>query len=982
MKIRALTGVVVLLKIPVRVPVSEIKRVLLHYAETFYITQYNLVTDDGVVLKDILPLAHQIEESWRKPGKSIYLTMVPAPYTYRAVREHVMRVREIHSNDHAELPITYAFTAPSTEAPTTERKSGMAANVFPLLSCPSIVNMHVSGTNPFCLDSEDERPFLYSTSKVLAKEVVKLCKNPFTASQASQVGLAALKQPAVGVSTSDPLTHRKLRGDISYFTVSFGKQTWGVGACAGGFYLLEKDDLSSHTRTSDIYPTLICLLCAVVPDQRQRYESLVHMIADSRPGACVFEGMLPSVPSRVGGGYGLGSLGPHGTAQWLTDPPQPFVRDLWRTNEHEFFVNQPQDLRAPQRNWVSPFLSSADSDSSRQQNIPTVLYEQVYPEFLSTAMQATVLAVDGTLSPLDSSVPFEERTYIFNGISISFCVDDDKRRRAAPSWSRVHKESALSALLSPDVLCLGRTEVCFGTSCCVDYHGYRAWCEAFSYDYYDKFGLSKTAFRESPTDDPLPHAEGVAKLAEGVQQSDSSFAPLFPKIFNLDTHDGQWAVPEGLHVYKSRDGRFYIDGINHVVPTGRRIELLVLSHEESEEAVSSSSTPKHNAPCTGDSASSGGSSFGTNELQSRPSISSTPVHNNPRRYDDNEGKDLDAICCVSASSGGSASHASQAALDALLEQQIHRFYDALAAGTVCPADGADLAKQMHDKGIPMRCLGRLIDAESKPALPACVTRLLHLECVARSAKHFIRALLREHRAQGVAQPLSEYLNVLYSNPHSPQACEVADRIAKHFGVTSTKTWRGSHEDEWYVLRSICVKVGIRLAGREFAFSKDNIFRKGDFVDLVVVPYGAMEGVSLTQAQERLEEGDVRGGLRDLKLKLSDIADSNGWDSALLNPLLFSMGKVALQEGEPIAAASLFSRAAASARLAYGEDSTDFQCAVLNAAVSVFTSHQPQYISHTNILDITASLSSIATSTTQHAAAAQSLIQEFKDLSVL
>ncbi|XP_008120855.2 clustered mitochondria protein homolog isoform X1 [Anolis carolinensis] len=99
--------------------------------------------------------------------------------------------------------------------------------------------------------------------------------------------------------------------------------------------------------------------------------------------------------------------------------------------------------------------------------------------------------------------------------------------------------------------------------------------------------------------------------------------------------------------------------------------------------------------------------------------------------------------------------------------------------TMLPMDGATLAEAMHQRGINMRYLGKVVDFVTKT--PAR-TQLDHIykigimEVITRSAKHIFKLYLQGVELSGLSAAISHFLNCLLSSFPNPVAHLPADEL--------------------------------------------------------------------------------------------------------------------------------------------------------------------------------------------------------------
>ncbi|KAM4700190.1 clustered mitochondria protein homolog isoform 1-T1 [Discoglossus pictus] len=182
---------------------------------------------------------------------------------------------------------------------------------------------------------------------------------------------------------------------------------------------------------------------------------------------------------------------------------------------------------------------------------------------------------------------------------------------------------------------------------------------------------------------------------------------------------------------------------------------------------------------------------------------------------------------------------------------------------VVPMDGATLAEAMHQRGINMRYLGKVIDIVAKFPIPSQldhVHKILISEVITRSAKHIFKTYLQGVELSGLSAAISHFLNCFLSSFPNSIAHLPADELVskkknkkrKNRNLSSTdntawacitpqELWKNicSEAKAYYdyplecenvdqavethnlqkisLLREICIKVGIQLLLKEYNF---------------------------------------------------------------------------------------------------------------------------------------------------------------------
>ncbi|XP_053562254.1 clustered mitochondria protein homolog isoform X2 [Bombina bombina] len=180
---------------------------------------------------------------------------------------------------------------------------------------------------------------------------------------------------------------------------------------------------------------------------------------------------------------------------------------------------------------------------------------------------------------------------------------------------------------------------------------------------------------------------------------------------------------------------------------------------------------------------------------------------------------------------------------------------------VVPMDGATLAEAMHQRGINMRYLGKVLEVVTKFPVPSQldhVQKILISELITRSAKHIFKTYLQGVELSGLSAAISHFLNCFLSSfPNSVAHLPADELVSKKknkkrknrnlsstdntawASITPQELWKSicteakayydytlecdnvDHAVEMYnlqkisLLREICVKAGIQLLLKEY-----------------------------------------------------------------------------------------------------------------------------------------------------------------------
>ncbi|KAL6702559.1 Intracellular distribution of mitochondria [Coniothyrium glycines] len=193
----------------------------------------------------------------------------------------------------------------------------------------------------------------------------------------------------------------------------------------------------------------------------------------------------------------------------------------------------------------------------------------------------------------------------------------------------------------------------------------------------------------------------------------------------------------------------------------------------------------------------------------------------------------------------------RAACDHLLSEVLPRLIQELKDGEVgFPMDGQSLSALLHKRGVNIRYLGQIADLADKPdpRLQA-LKRLVIQEMIARGFKHYANLKLRNIPAPFSAAASAHLLNCLLGAdvcakpmaecdpdlkamyPEADFSFEnlTAEDIKKEILTQVALRYRYDLGHSWVdtgkrlqLLREVCLKLGLQLESKQYAFSKEDI----------------------------------------------------------------------------------------------------------------------------------------------------------------
>ncbi|CAJ2630760.1 unnamed protein product [Trifolium pratense] len=241
----------------------------------------------------------------------------------------------------------------------------------------------------------------------------------------------------------------------------------------------------------------------------------------------------------------------------------------------------------------------------------------------------------------------------------------------------------------------------------------------------------------------------------------------------------------------------------------------------------------------------------------------------------------------------------------LTDVVLPKFVQDLCTLEVSPMDGQTLTEAVHAHGINVRYIGKV--AAGTKHLPH-LWDLCNNEIVVRSAKHVIKDLLRDTEDHDLAAAISHFLNCLFgscqafggklisnltqSRTHKKEhaghrspgknskgqvrwngRASLKKTQPSYMNMSSDTLWSEIQEfatvkyefelpddarsrvKKIYVLRNLCLKVGITLAARKYDLSSPTPFQTSDVFDLRLIVKHSVP--SCSEAKELVETGKLQ-----------------------------------------------------------------------------------------------------------------------------
>ncbi|XP_054857131.1 clustered mitochondria protein homolog isoform X1 [Eublepharis macularius] len=159
--------------------------------------------------------------------------------------------------------------------------------------------------------------------------------------------------------------------------------------------------------------------------------------------------------------------------------------------------------------------------------------------------------------------------------------------------------------------------------------------------------------------------------------------------------------------------------------------------------------------------------------------------------------------------------------------------------TMLPMDGATLAEAMHQRGINMRYLGKVVDFITKtPARTQLdhVYKIGIMELITRSAKHIFKTYLQGVELSGLSAAISHFLNCFLSSFPNPVAHLPTDELIskkknkrrknRNLGNADNTTWASMSPQELW--KNICAEA---KAYFDFSLECESVDQAGEVYSL-------------------------------------------------------------------------------------------------------------------------------------------------------
>ncbi|RKP27935.1 clustered mitochondria-domain-containing protein, partial [Syncephalis pseudoplumigaleata] len=757
------------------------------------------------------------------PGDS--LTLVEDVYTEREARIHVARLRDmLHGQG---------------------RTNAFAVGIDPGLSCFAAVTGEPSKSVTTATKSH-----AFSDYDVDAAPKV----STLIPADVHAKSIACLR--TLTLAGWNPVPHtRRLQGDLLYLTiVTLEEESLCVTASMDGFYVNCCTDTRFDPAPSPrhkLHHSLVRLLQAVSPKFAAGFDRLQAQIAKTH--------MLAAVPITS-------AMPAH---PWCVEAVKPAF-DAGRPADT--YLNFGADAADSLRDWNDELQTSRELPRATMQDRVQRdrALNKVLADFSDAAVRGAVAVVNGNVPPINPMDPAEVHMYIHNNIFFSKGFD------GRGTFEQLGGEMAAHAATGKDlegVRILNQLDIeGLHTLGCVivDYKGERVVAQSIVPGIFRRQDESSIVYGS---------IDGGTTIASDAEFH--KLAGQLAKSLHYSEHQLKDGAGEEHTLYTSletkglmgADGRRYLLDLYRLLPT----DVLFQEEECSEESASKHGLPIYPHKLTllrselVDLVWEHRLRSWINErvakIQAEKAAKEKAAkEEEDKKEDEDEDEDEDSLANMKINVDDFAFNLSpdaftpahdliQASPDTeqkaenvreaaqlLRSHMIPSLVNDLTSYQVTPIDGAALTTVMHRRGINMRYLGRIATAldEASGKRLGHVKGIVVQEMVVRSAKHILRRLLQTATARWEADCIAHFLNCLlgrdvnrtpqprYRGEHPPAyvaltPASLDEQIGKEVALRFRyKLANPTHTIEQEirklpVLRDICLRVGIQIEARDYAF---------------------------------------------------------------------------------------------------------------------------------------------------------------------
>jgi len=807
--------------------IQDIKQFLFESIDTCYITNYQL-TFEGTKINDFA----QIKDISGIKANST-LEMTDAYYDERTMRLHVRRLREI------------------------------------LISADPTVSVAVFSS--FSDDVDDESDKNKGETK-LPTDAGNSLGNYFPPSAQSTPPAQCLKSVCFS-GWNPPPGNRKLSGDLLYLeVVTMENKTFHLTGWTKGFYVNATTATTFNPNAAEKAlqsSTLVGVLSQLSPIFKKNFQIVLTNAFQKHP----FE-MFPV--------------------------PYPLHSWVARKEKHNFDLNRAEDallltsetdMRGQLRDWNEEYQNCKElpRETIQERSVRDAAIFKVHSDFLEAATKGACAIIEKTVPPINPLDPEKAHMYLYNNIFFSFAMDgrDFYKEFGGDKAAYVSVNNDLKGIrLLNKVDVKGLYTL---ATAIVDYRGYRVVAQSIIPGILQREQTSNVVYGSIDNGKTICADEEFHKLMLEAGKV------LYIKEHTVVDGEGKefkLCSPIEAKGIVGTDNRKYILDLVRVTPrdanfegkqntyTTLRPELVMayydslirkerlarLEKKQQEKKLQAEAAEKEKKENPKEEIKESAPEQ-KSEQQKAEAETKTEAEEEEEEEDnipDFPGMNPNVLCDYKLGATPESIAEDEKRVKELstflLDTMIPVLLEDFAYYIALPVDGQTLTTVMHTHGINMRYLGKIAKIVDKSAL---LRELVIREIVTRSAKHILRAILRELEPFNLAAGVAHFLNCLVGNAQSKETegkrlnkkkSEALEPIKNVNQLSASKLWAHLTADvkERFqydlpdrdqvksmlrcvqTLRSICIKVGIQIETRDYNFNQESPISTSDISNLYPV----------------------------------------------------------------------------------------------------------------------------------------------------
>eukprot|EP01012_Entosiphon_sulcatum_P002337 TRINITY_DN1047_c0_g1_i1.p1 TRINITY_DN1047_c0_g1~~TRINITY_DN1047_c0_g1_i1.p1 ORF type:complete len:1216 (-),score=236.63 TRINITY_DN1047_c0_g1_i1:224-3871(-) len=644
-------------------------------------------------------------------------------------------------------------------------------------------------------------------------------------------------------------SNRRLQGDLYYLEVVLLNGTLlYITASTTGFFVNRTTDSTTlrpeihgeHKRKS---VTLLGLLYNIDSEFAARMDYIVRIRALLHP----FEATSVSTPHA---------------RPWLADPSQTMEEYVYNNHRAEAAYTaafQPPEPRAPTREWNEEMQGSRDlpSNTLEEKLIRERTIHKVHADFLDAAQRGAIAVVNRQLGPINPMDPELHHVFMWNNIFFSYAAD------VRGIYKEMGGDHAAYVLAKQDLHGLRMVAdadikaVLTIDTVVVDYKGRRVICQAIlpgilqgEQEHKHQYGAMDNS-KDMKWDEEF-HQQ-FSKVAEALHLKVHKIANGEGKVYDV-------ALPCDCKGIRGADNRLYMLELIRFTPRDAnfkdrptacvRPELMhYFFNKQQDGEIRDAEHLMRQKSCQ---FRADGSKPAISEVDGEGDSDVQSIRFNPDILTHhNLADDAEALA------EDTRNAETLAAL--LTEKQIPQLVKELVNLEVTVTESVALTAHFHGRGVNMRYLGAA--AQACPEKAQFVRRLLIQEMIARVCKHRVRRVMADSlkEEESFAGNIASLLNQIFgqekegakdeaeelteegtqqtANKKKKKKANKSHGISEEIAVAVKKAYNYDLPTSWWelftklsLLRSICVKTGLRLRCREFDFTQPRPFSASDVID--------------------------------------------------------------------------------------------------------------------------------------------------------